>query len=342
MRLVTGGAGFIGTNFIRQQGGRNIVNLDKLTYAGNRTYLTDLEAESSYTFVHGDICNSELVMELLQRYQPKAIIHFAAESHVDRSIVAPAPFIETNMVGTATLLDAALKYWRGCNASFRFIHVSTDEVYGTLDMGAPPADETSPFAPNSPYAASKAGADGLVRAYHRTYGLPTIITRSSNNFGPYQYPEKLIPLTIVNALTQRTIPIYGHGMQRRNWLYVSDHCNALERILENGVVGESYNIAADNEMTNLELVTTVCDAVAPHCDGYDPKSLITHIDDRPGHDGRYSLDATKLWTTLEWQPAITFTAAIEATVAWYLTQYQGLLEDGTYQTWIQKHYGGRL
>lgn len=355
MLLVTGGAGFIGSNFIQQLLNENkqtsVVNLDKLTYAGNLANLTSVEKNERYTFVEGDITDSALVAELLATHKPTGLLHFAAESHVDRSIYAPTPFLETNVVGTTTLLDSALNYWRGLSDSeqknFRFIHISTDEVYGSLAPKAPSSVEESRFAPNSPYAASKASGDCFARAYHKTYGLPVIITRSSNNYGPYQFPEKLIPLTILNALFGKAIPIYGNGKQLRNWLYVEDHCRALQLILEKGTVGASYNIAEDKEKTNIAVVEAIVAAVEAAAGPkllQPPSTLITHVQDRPGHDIRYSLDSTKLRRELGWKPKASFSENITTTVSWYLEKRDWLvpLLDDDYKAWIELNYGGMV
>jgi len=328
MIFVTGGAGFIGSNFILDwldAKDEPVLNLDSLTYAGTLANLAPLQGDARHIFVQGDICDAELVAALLAQYQPRALIHFAAESHVDRSIGAPGAFITTNINGTFTLLEAARAYWstleRDARAAFRFLHVSTDEVYGTLAPGAAAFTETSAYAPNSPYAASKAAADHLVRAAHHTYGLPTLTTNCSNNYGPRQFPEKLIPLMIANALAGRHLPVYGDGLQVRDWLYVGDHCSALRTVLYKGVPGEVYNIGAGCELSNLELVHALCDLLdelAPHPGSY--RDLIAHVTDRPGHDRRYAIDAGKITRELGWKPAQAFGAGIMKTVQWYLAQ----------------------
>lgn len=340
--LVTGGAGFIGSNFVHavlQQPAIHIINLDKLTYAGNRDSLRGVEQDARYTFIHGDICNQELIEELLADRQPAAIVHFAAESHVDRSIDGPAAFIQTNINGTFSLLEAARKYWRGLDderkAQFRFLHVSTDEVYGTLGETGYFTEET-PYAPNSPYAASKASADHLVRAYHHTYGLPVLITNCSNNYGPYQFPEKLIPLMLLNALEGKPLPIYGTGLNVRDWLYVEDHCRALLTVLEKGVPGEKYNIGGHNEKTNLDIVHKLCDildAAHPRKDGKSYREQITFVKDRPGHDLRYAIDASKIERELGWVPRETFETGIVRTVDWYLanSEWCRRVTDGSYR-----------
>ncbi len=328
MIFVTGGAGFIGSNFILDWlAGQDepVLNLDLLTYAGNLANLAALDGDPRHVFVHGDIRDGALVAQLLERYQPRALIHFAAESHVDRSISAPGDFITTNINGTFTLLEAVRAWWCAlegdARAAFRFLHVSTDEVYGTLAPGAPAFTESTAYAPNSPYAASKAAADHLVRASHHTYGLPTLITNCSNNYGPRQFPEKLIPLMIANALAGRHLPVYGDGLQVRDWLYVGDHCSALRAVLAHGVPGQVYNIGAHCELSNLELVHALCDlldALAPHPGSY--RDLIAHVTDRPGHDRRYAVDAGKIGRELGWKPAHAFGAGMMATVQWYLAQ----------------------
>lgn len=328
MIFVTGGAGFIGSNFILDWlAGQDepVLNLDRLTYAGNLANLAPVANDARHVFVHGDIRDGALVASLLAQYQPRALIHFAAESHVDRSIDQPGEFITTNINGTFTLLEAARAYWgtleRDARASFRFLHVSTDEVYGTLGPDGRPFTETTAYAPNSPYAASKAAADHLVRASHHTYGLPTLTTNCSNNYGPRQFPEKLIPLMIANALAGRHLPVYGDGLQVRDWLYVGDHCSALRAVLEKGVPGEVYNIGAACELSNLELVHALCDLLdeaVPHPGSYH--DLIAHVTDRPGHDRRYAVDAGKITRELGWKPAEAFGAGMMKTVQWYLAQ----------------------
>jgi len=354
MILVTGGAGFIGTNFIHEwlnQSAEALVNLDKLTYAGNPANLASLEGDERYRFVQGDIGDASLIHQLLQTYRPRAVVNFAAESHVDRSIHGPAEFIQTNVVGSFTLLEAVRTYWNGLNEanqrSFRFLHVSTDEVYGSLDATDPAFSETTAYAPNSPYSASKAASDHLVRAYHHTYGLPALTTHCSNNYGPYQFPEKLIPLVIHHALAGKPLPIYGDGSNVRDWLYVSDHCAAIRAVLERGRVGETYNIGGRSEKTNLQVVKTVCamldelsagSPVVPH------EALITFVADRPGHDRRYAIDAGKIEQELGWFPQQTFESGMRKTVAWYLDN-QGWVENvlsGGYRQWLATNYGERV
>lgn len=351
--LVTGGAGFIGSNFVLtwvKQGLGNVVNLDKLTYAGNLENLVSLEHSAHHTFVHGDIGDQHLVAKLLEEHKPCAVVNFAAESHVDRSIHGPQDFIQTNIVGTFHLLEAVRAYWGMLNApekaNFRFLHVSTDEVYGSLGKDDPAFTETTPYAPNSPYSASKASSDHLVRSYHHTYGLPTLTTNCSNNYGPYHFPEKLIPLVIHNALAGKPLPVYGNGLQVRDWLYVEDHCAAIRRVLEAGKVGEVYNIGGWNEKTNIDIVRTLCrmlDAKQPRADGQSYADLITYVADRPGHDIRYAIDATKIATELGWKPAETFETGIEKTVNWYLAHQDWVnnITSGDYRNWIQTHYSER-
>jgi dTDP-glucose 4,6-dehydratase len=336
--LVTGGAGFIGGNFVLDAVGRGIriVNLDALTYAGNLDTLASLAKEDRHVFVEGDIGNRALVASLLEAHQPEAIVNFAAESHVDRSIDGPAAFVHTNVVGTLSLLEAARDYWRGLpgatKASFRFLHVSTDEVYGSLgDTGR--FTEETPYAPNSPYSASKAASDHLIRAFHHTYGLPVLTTNCSNNYGPYQFPEKLIPLIIARALAGEPLPVYGDGRNVRDWLYVADHCSAIRAVLEGGRVGETYNVGGDAEMQNIDVVHAICallDARRPRADGEPRASQITHVADRPGHDRRYAIDASKLKGELGWQPAHSFQQGIADTVDWYLE----------HQEWVQRVLDG--
>jgi dTDP-glucose 4,6-dehydratase len=326
MLLVTGGAGFIGSNFVLSTiaaTGEAIVNLDKLTYAGSLANLDSLKANPKHVFVRGDICNRELVRSLLQQHKPRAIVHFAAESHVDRSIAGPGDFIETNVVGTFALLEESRAYLAQ-NPTFRFLHVSTDEVYGTLAFGEAPFAETRPFAPNSPYAASKAAADHLVRAYCHTYQLPTVTTNCSNNYGPRQFPEKLIPLVIRNALAGQRLPVYGDGRNRRDWLYVDDHCEALRVVLEKGAVGETYNIGGESERGNLEVVQAICaalDRARPRKSGRHA-DLIEFVTDRPGHDLRYAMDIGKIRRELGWQPRERFESGLEKTLQWYLAHQQ--------------------
>lgn len=346
--LVTGGAGFIGSNFILRwlalRAGR-IVNLDKVTYAGNLANLTAIERDPSYVFVQGDIADAGLVRALLKEHCPSAILNFAAESHVDRSILGPEEFVQTNIVGTARLLDCARDYWRGLSdaekAGFRFLQVSTDEVYGSLEPEEASFNESTSYAPNSPYAASKAAADHLVRAYGHTYGLPTLITNCSNNYGPYQFPEKLIPLTIVNAMQGRQLPVYGDGQQCRDWLYVLDHCNALTLILKSGRVGEKYNIGGRSEVTNLQVVHAICDILdevrpAPEA----RRKLIRFVTDRPGHDRRYSVNCDKLERELGWRPETSLAEGLRQTVSWYLQNdaWVSNVTSGTYREWTRRQY----
>lgn len=348
--LVTGGAGFIGANFVLDwlaAGGEPVVNLDKLTYAGNLESLASLKDDPRHLFVHGDIGDAALVESLLQQHQPRAIVNFAAESHVDRSIHGPEDFIQTNVVGTFHLLQAVRAYWSGLpdeqRAAFRFLHVSTDEVYGSLGPNDPAFTEITPFAPNSPYSASKAASDHLVRAYHHTYGLPVLTTNCSNNYGPYQFPEKLIPLIIHNALSGKPLPIYGDGLNVRDWLYVGDHCSAIRAVLAKGRVGETYNIGGCNEMANIDAVKTLCtllDELKPAAQPY--VSLITYVKDRAGHDRRYAIDARKIESELKWRPSETFETGIRKTVQWYLENqnWVGHVVSGEYQNWVGKQYGG--
>ena len=325
MLLVTGGAGFIGSNFVVstiRETAQSIVNLDKLTYAGNLRNLDVLRGDRRHNFVQGDICDRELVRKLLRTHRPRAIVHFAAESHVDRSIEGPAEFVQTNVVGTWTLLEEARAWWEegGRDANFRFVHVSTDEVYGSLGPGDPAFTEETPYAPNSPYAASKAGSDHLVRAYHHTYGLPTLTTNCSNNYGPRQYPEKLIPLMIRNALAGKPLPVYGDGRNVRDWLYVADHCAAVRLVLARGRPGETYNIGGENEIVNLDLVHMLCsllDRLQPRKGG-SYADLISFVKDRPGHDRRYAMNIDKIRRSLGWQPKESFESGLEKTVRWYV------------------------
>lgn len=330
--LVTGGCGFIGNNFIRhlligkpREPVTHLINLDKLTYAGNPANLADLADHPRYSFVQGDIGDESLMLDLLIRNRIEAVINFAAESHVDRSIDSPEPFIQTNVVGTLRLLNATRHYWSGLEADakerFRFLHISTDEVYGTLGPGDPPFREETPFAPNSPYAASKASSDHLVRAFHHTYGMPVLTTNCSNNYGPYHFPEKLIPLMILNALEGKSLPVYGDGMQIRDWLYVEDHAKAIELVLNKGRVGETYNVGGLNEQPNLEIVHLICrllDAKHPRTDGKSYREQIVHVADRPGHDRRYAIDCSKLQKELGWQPKESFMSGLEKTIDWFL------------------------
>lgn len=350
--LVTGGAGFIGANFILQ--GRRyewgkIVNLDKLTYASNLENLAELEKDPHYAFIQGDINNSDLVSYLLEQYQPDAVINFAAETHVDRSIISPGNFIQTNVVGTWQLLEISKVYWQKLpklkQAKFRFLHISTDEVYGSLKIIDPAFREDTPYAPNSPYAASKAAADHLVRSYYQTYGLPTLTTNCSNNYGPLQFPEKLIPLTILNALNLQPLPIYGDGKNIRDWLYVGDHCDAIYLVLQKGCIGETYNIGGLNEQTNLLVVEKICailDELAPAND-FQHSSLITFIKDRPGHDRRYAIDCSKISQNLGWKPKENFDTGLLKTVQWYMNNSDWLdsVCTGGYQNWIKQNYENR-
>ncbi len=350
MILVTGGAGFIGGNFVLDwlaAGDEPVVNLDALTYAGNLETLSNVASRPGHHFVHGDIGDSALVSRLLTEHQPRAIINFAAESHVDRSITGPEDFIQTNIVGTFRLLEAARAYWSGLvpekQTSFRFLHVSTDEVYGSLDKTEPAFTEAHRYEPNSPYSASKAASDHLVRAYHHTYGLPVLTTNCSNNYGPYHFPEKLIPLCIHNALAGKPLPIYGDGQQIRDWLYVKDHCSAIRRVLEAGRLGEVYNVGGWNEKANLDVVNTLChilDEEQPRADGKSYAEQITFVRDRPGHDRRYAIDARKLERELGWKPAETFDTGIRKTVRWYLDHksWVGNVASGAYLEWTAKQY----
>jgi len=351
--LVTGGAGFIGANFVLDwlaQSDETVVNLDLLTYAGNRESLASLDGDARHVFVQGDIGDATLVAQLLARHQPRAIINFAAESHVDRSIHGPEDFVQTNIVGTFHLLEAVRAHWNGLQGDakqdFRFLHVSTDEVYGSLGKDDPAFTETHRYAPNSPYSASKAASDHLVRAYHHTYGLPVLTTNCSNNYGPYQFPEKLIPLMIVNALAGKPLPVYGDGQQIRDWLYVTDHCSAIRRVLEAGTVGEIYNIGGWNEKPNLDIVHIVCtllDELRARIDGQPYSEQITYVTDRPGHDRRYAIDARKIASELGWKPAETFDTGIRKTVKWYLDNPDWIahVQSGTYREWVEKNYSGR-
>jgi len=353
MVLVTGAAGFIGSNFVIDwlaQSDEPVINLDALTYAGNLENLASLQGDARHTFVHGDIGDFGLVSRLLAEHQPRAVVNFAAESHVDRSIDGPEDFIQTNIVGAFRLLEA-VRAWYGqreetAKNQFRFLHVSTDEVYGSLERDDPAFAETHRYEPNSPYSASKAASDHLVRAYHHTYGLPVLTTNCSNNYGPYHFPEKLIPLVIHNALAGKPLPIYGDGQQIRDWLYVKDHCSAIRRVLEAGRVGETYNVGGWNEKANLEVVHTLCtilDELKPRADGKPYKEQITYVQDRPGHDRRYAIDAGKIERELGWKPAETFETGIRKTVRWYLDN-QGWVQNvtsGAYKQWVGKQYGER-
>ncbi|WP_347255923.1 dTDP-glucose 4,6-dehydratase [Brachymonas denitrificans] len=348
--LVTGGAGFIGSNFVLDwlaHSEEAVVNLDKLTYAGNLESLASLQGDPRHIFVRGDIGDRSLVDRLLIEHHPRAVINFAAESHVDRSIHGPEDFIQTNIVGTFHLLEAVRGYYNALPAteksSFRFLHVSTDEVYGSLTPEAPPFTEENPYEPNSPYSASKAASDHLVRAYHHTYGLPVLTTNCSNNYGPYHFPEKMIPLMIVNALAGKHLPVYGDGMQVRDWLYVKDHCSAIRRVLEDGRLGETYNVGGWNEKPNIEVVKTICkllDQYRPRSDGKSYADQITYVSDRPGHDQRYAIDARKIERELNWKPSETFESGITKTVRWYLenTEWVRHVQSGTYRDWIKKQY----
>ena len=350
MILVTGGAGFIGANFVLDWLARNdeaVVNLDKLTYAGNRENLASVSDDPRHIFVQGDSGDGDLVSRRLAQHRPRAIIHFAAESHVDRSIHGAEAFIQTNVVGTFRLLEAVRAYWVGLDAAeqtaFRFLHVSTDEVYGSLAPDEPAFAETRRYEPNSPYSASKAASDHLVRAWHHTYGLPVLTTNCSNNYGPFHFPEKLIPLMIVNALAGKPLPVYGDGLQVRDWLYVSDHCSAIRRVLEAGVPGEVYNVGGWNERPNIDIVHTICallDELQPRPDGRSYREQITHVKDRPGHDRRYAIDARKIERELGWRPAETFETGIRKTVRWYLDhpEWVARVQSGAYREWVRTQY----
>ena len=352
MILITGGAGFIGSNFVHDwlaEADEPVVNLDALTYAGNRENLAGLDGDPRHVFVQGDVGDTGLLAELLARHRPRAVIHFAAESHVDRSIHGPEAFIQTNIVGTFRLLEAARAYWGGLpdgeKPAFRFVQVSTDEVYGSLAKCDPAFTEANRYEPNSPYSASKAASDHLVRAYHHTYGLPVLTTNCSNNYGPFQFPEKLIPLMIVNALAGKPLPVYGDGQQVRDWLYVMDHCSAIRRVLEAGRPGETYNIGGWNEMPNIEIVKTVCgllDELRPRGDGRSYVAQSAYVVDRPGHDRRYAIDARKIERELGWRPAETFATGIRKTVRWYLDNpaWVASVQDGSYRDWVNRQYGG--
>ena len=352
MILVTGGAGFIGANFVLdwlRQSDEAVLNVDKLTYAGNLRTLQSLAGNPNHVFVRADICDGAALAALLAEYRPRAVAHFAAESHVDRSIHGPTEFVQTNVVGTFSLLEAVRAYWGGLDAvartAFRFLHVSTDEVFGSLSADDPPFSETTPYAPNSPYSASKAGSDHLVRAYHHTYGLPTLTTNCSNNYGPYQFPEKLIPLMIANALAGKPLPVYGDGRNVRDWLYVGDHCAAVREDLARGVPGETYNVGGWNEKANIDVVQAICDLL----DGARPKASgsyrdqIAFVKDRPGHDRRYAIDARKLERELGWKPAHTFESGLAETVRWYLENQPWVDEvaSGEYRKWVETNYGKR-
>jgi dTDP-glucose 4,6-dehydratase len=348
--LITGAAGFIGANFVLDwlaQSDEPVINLDKLTYAGNLETLASLQGDARHIFVQGDIGDSELVASLLAQHQPRAVLNFAAESHVDRSIHSPEDFIQTNIVGTFRLLEAVRAYWGGlqgdAKTGFRLLHVSTDEVYGSLGAADPAFTETHRYEPNSPYSASKAASDHLVRAYHHTYGLPVLTTNCSNNYGPYHFPEKLIPLMIVNALAGKPLPVYGDGMQVRDWLYVKDHCSAIRRVLEAGQLGEVYNVGGWNEKPNIVIVHTVCallDELRPKADSTPYSTQITTVKDRPGHDRRYAIDASKIERELGWKPAETFESGIRKTVQWYLAspEWVAHVQSGAYRDWVQTQY----
>jgi dTDP-glucose 4,6-dehydratase len=350
--LVTGAAGFIGANFVLdwlRAVGEPVVSLDKLTYAGNLRNLAALAEDARHDFVRGDICDQPLVEDVLARHRPRAIVHFAAESHVDRSIHGPADFIQTNVVGTFRLLEAARGHWGGLaqaeQDAFRFLHVSTDEVYGSLGADDPAFSETTPYSPNSPYSASKAGSDHLVRAYHHTYGMPVLTTNCSNNYGPYQFPEKLIPLMVLNALEGKPLPVYGDGGNVRDWLYVGDHCSAIRSVLARGRLGETYNVGGGAERRNLDVVKRVCailDELRPRAAGrYE--ALITFVTDRPGHDWRYAMDTRKIERELGWRPQESFESGLQKTVAWYLANadWVAAVRSGEYRKWIETNYGGR-
>jgi dTDP-glucose 4,6-dehydratase len=353
MILITGGAGFIGTNFLLDwltQSDEEVINLDVLSYAGNLENLVSLDDDKRHIFVQGDICDSTLAARLLTKYQPRSIINFAAESHVDRSIQDPEEFIQTNIVGTFRLLETTRAYWstleNKAKQKFRFLHISTDEVYGSLASGDEAFDEDRRYEPNSPYSASKAASDHLIRAYHHTYGLPVLTTNCSNNYGPYQFPEKLIPLIIVNALADKPLPVYGDGQQIRDWLYVKDHCAAIRRVLEAGTPGETYNIGGRNEKPNIDIVHTVCallDTLYPRADDKRYQQQITFVTDRPGHDRRYAINSKKIERELGWKPIETFETGIHKTVQWYLDNQSWVrnVQSGTYRKWIDKNYKER-
>ena len=352
MILVTGGAGFIGANFVLDwlaANGEPVLNLDALTYAGNLENLAALKDDARHVFVRGDITDAALVERLFAEHQPRAVVHFAAESHVDRSILGPQAFLHTNIHGTFVLLEAARKHWLqlqgDARESFRFLHVSTDEVYGSLSSDAPPFAETNPYEPNSPYSASKAASDHLVRAWHHTYGLPVLTTNCSNNYGPFQFPEKLIPLVITRALRGEPLPVYGDGLNVRDWLYVTDHCSAIRRVLQAGRLGETYNVGGWNEKANIEIVRTICgllDEMRPDAAG-PRERLITFVKDRPGHDRRYAIDARKIADELGWRPVETFESGIRRTVRWYLDNAAWVegVTSGRYQDWMKNNYGDR-
>ncbi len=351
--IVTGGAGFIGSNFVQlviADGKRTVINLDKLTYAGNPSNLEAVAQNPRHVFIRGDIGDRKLLTELLHSYQPNAIVNFAAESHVDRSISAPDDFIQTNVVGSFSLLQAVREYWEGLPEDrrnfFRFLHVSTDEVYGSLGKDDPAFTEKTPYGPNSPYSASKASSDHLARAYHHTYGLPVLTTNCSNNYGPYQFPEKLIPLVVYRALNGKSIPVYGDGANIRDWLYVIDHCRAILSVMEKGIPGEVYNIGGNSEKTNLEVVRTICsllDEIAPRPDQRLHETLIKFVTDRPGHDHRYAIDTSKIQHEIGWEPSESFDSGIRKTIQWYLENLQWVenVTSGAYQKWIETNYERR-
>jgi len=352
--LVTGGAGFIGSNYVLDwlaQSDETVVNLDKLSYAGNLQNLASLRDNPGHVFVKGDIGDAALVPELLARHQPRAVVNFAAESHVDRSIHGPGEFVQNNIVGTYQLLESVRGYWSAlpgpAKADFRFLHVSTDEVYGSLHKGDPAFTESHTYEPNSPYSASKAASDHLVRAWHHTYGLPVLTTNCSNNYGPYHFPEKLIPLVIVNALAGKTLPVYGDGQQIRDWLYVKDHCSAIRRVLDAGKPGETYNVGGWNEKANLDIVRTICgllDNLKPRADGKPYQDQIAFVTDRPGHDRRYAIDARKIERELGWKPSESFETGIAKTVAWYLANQDWVanVQSGGYRDWVATQYGNAV
>ena len=350
--LVTGGAGFIGSCFVlrRVVAGDTVINLDKLTYSGNPENLRSVEDKENYVFVHGDIGDDSLIPELLKKYQPDAVVNFAAESHVDRSILDPDVFVKTNVLGTEVLLRCVKEWWKDLSKekqeAFRFHHISTDEVFGTLKMSDPAFTETTRFAPNSPYSASKASSDHFVRAYHETYGLPVLITNCSNNYGPRQFPEKLIPLMTLNAIEDKKLPIYGTGENIRDWLHVEDHCEAIEVVLEKGKVGETYNVGGRSERNNLFIVNKICeilDDIKPRGDGKSHREQITFVKDRPGHDFRYAIDCSKIERELGWVPKHTFDEGLKSTIEWYLSNPEWVknIQTGTYRSWLEKNYSNR-
>ncbi len=351
--LITGGAGFIGSNFVRYllktEPQVRLLNLDALTYAGSLENLRDLPDPARHTFVHGDICDAGLVTRLMSEHGIDTLVHFAAESHVDRSIHGPAPFIQTNIVGTFTLLEAARSFWKQADGAYpahvRFHHVSTDEVYGSLEPADPPFSETTPYDPRSPYSASKAGSDHLVRTYFHTYGLPVTLSNCSNNYGPYQFPEKLIPLMILNALQGKPLPVYGDGLQVRDWLYVEDHCEAIQLVLAKGRLGETYNIGGENQPCNLDIVRQICTLLDElHPEGAPHERLITHVPDRPGHDRRYAMDIVKIRAELGWEPRHNLTSGLRATVEWYLGHPEwvaAIAQQSGYNDWLEKNYAQR-